>query len=989
MSFLVEIALLNKTLSYIRQNLGKKNNLVWLFVLVLSLLIILFAYLHLNCYQKNLTSQADKSLKTLSHRIGSEIVMQQRLLDGIVMGYQKQLLYLLEQASASHKSSQAAESDFPSPEWNAIQQLVLQLLPENQQFALLNVEGEVVLDGNNFFMANACKAQVEKGLSGFVVESKRAGAHLFHNDVNHYDLVQYFGKGKLKGALIVSIPMNHLKEHLKALSSEDFKVLMLNKFNPTQVILSSLDSFTMDTGSLIEPEQLNQNLAYGDIENTEWRLYFLEDNEVLKAYRFEVYAYVAAAIMLLALFAQLLLSYLARLNQSDQKTVQDSLQIDNYQAGPLALLILDGEKPNLVSFFSANRVEHAAALKRSVVINRPFVDLIHPLDRNKWRALLQQIEEQKKTNTSILLRLHNIGKLIDAVWMKLDLSVQFAPDDSIEKIVVYLQNSSSSKLAEIGAKELIYKLLSPVVVTDSNGVIYDANPAAANFFQVKRSELLDSPLTAFLSLDTAQPYRQFLAETIIELNDYSQSVGQDSKTDKLSNLTASGKNDEQRLVFRNRADGFGDCTLTIETLPSVYSGGYVHFISPSPEAADSVTEDFCHFQQSYYEASLSRFNVGHHIAEELQELMSFLRGISDRLKFTFVDRVSKIHADEIRSRSEAVSRSLQDFKFLALMEESYEIRSFDAYIAIEESIHLLGLKARWNGVHVDFRYESSCPLIWSGYENRTKQILLQLLSYMIDRLPCQSQSVLVDCGVNQTGKQALKISILGLDVPDKCEHYYSQLQKDFKWLVEQRKNPESLFRISASDPLKGLYLSDRLIAFMGGELATVGELQTGFGIAFELPMKADNGGNEEAQRDNSSLKDVFSEQPLKGARLLIVESDTIVSDVLQDIFIRLGAKVDRVDSGVDAISFWRNYSHLYCALFIEENAEVIDATEVVHYIREEEDNAHLSQHFPVILITDRKEDEDSGYSELFDDLLQKPLVMDQLLQVVLKHCKND
>lgn len=937
-------------------------------------------------HQKRLVSNAESSYLALSANLESELSKQRSLLEVLVNTHQQAFLQILQQAkqeSSGHYDDKPAISNpllqpMKAPQWIEFQKQLLKYFPELQQFALLDDKGAIVMDGEGFFMGNACRKQVETGLKNELSEPQPLQAHFFHDGEHHYDLVIFLrSEKKPQGAVIVSVPMTYLAPFLNRFLADDLQLLMLKASNPNQIILSSYDDLDFQVGAQVSSEMLEQAIFKADLQGTQWRVYFYSKfDDVYSIYQ-NPFFYLLLLVFVLALGT--LLSFKVRLTKSGKGVVQS--KDENYEASAVALLVVKGQSPYPVTYLETNGFAFASTLKKLVVLNQPIGYVLHAKDHSKWLQSIEEIKKNPQAVPEVFVRLQHFGPASKTQWVMLRVAAQRNDAKEIEKYRVYLREANSAEVNHLAQQDWIESIPYPVVLTDSKSVILASNQFAKALLDDASDGLIGLPFDSKMSLAQAQVYRS-------QLSIYANFV--ESRAEQMTQGEAAPLACETFTIELKNAQGksekFG---LSLSPAPALYENGFVHFLA-KPTVVERVNTQSSEIETAYYEALLARFNIGHHISDELSELMGFLRGVSDRLKFTFIDKVSKIHADEIRSRSDAVMRSLHDFKFLALKNGDLSQSSFDAYILIEESIYLLRLKARWHGIHFHFSYEPTCPYIWMGYENRTKQIVLQMLSYMIERANCSDVLVSVSCikETTQPPMSFLVITLTARDANDKLRVASKNLAEDFA--VIHGSHDGDWRHLQQNLNLQGLDVTSHLLQSLQGELDVLGEAGSTdlVGVKIKIPVYED----AEFVAENQSLSQSFIEdQPLAGMRYLIVEKDPVNQQLLKDLLGRFGAQADTVDSGIDAIGFWRNYGHLYAGLLIERESDVMSAEEVINFIRREERDSLLERHFPILLLQGRNDKELINFEILsgFDGVIEKPLITDQVLKQLLSFLPKD
>ena len=930
--------------------------------------------------KSEILEQAELASYALRANLESEFDRQRQILEVLSQNASTSLIQLIHTAEALKKTNQSSIADLDNPSrnpfselsrqsgWQDFQSKLLNYLPQLHQFALLDSQGNIVLDGGGFHMASACRTKVEEGLA-----SNDGGAmlqaHFFHDGDQHYDLIYYLrDMNQVEGAVIVKLPLTSLSTYLSRFVTNSLDIMMFNQQHLTQIVLSSYEDLNLHAGETVPKTLVDKALTWMDLPNTGWRFYFFPKEGLLEAVRQQLYIYAFAIFsMIVLLFSLMQGRWASALSSSSKSDNLEAFQL--YRKGPMALFVLEPNSTSKIRYFSANQINLAQSLKQLVVVNQPFTTVLHPKEHERWNELLDDFQKNNLPAFNAKFRLQQVGDSSYLMWyVDLHVVADFNDDNECERLLVYLFTLPENQTDKAVVDELLESFPLPVFITDENGILKDANKASETFLSQNKEAFLSSPLAGCMNLESAQHYRQKLkhAVQLQHLSALSDSDIRDLPNSAVQNL------EEIPFQFKNSDGTLTACEMTIQALPSIYENGFIHFLQPvmPKQVLQQDSAEPC--LESYYEAALSRFNVGYHIADELEELMNFLRGVSDRLKFTFIDKVSRIHADEIRNRSDAVTRSLQDFKFLALKDEDSGKTSFDAYILVEESLHLLRLKARWHGVNIEFNFNPSCPYVWMGYENRTKQIVLQLLSYVIERLNCEEVRLNVGCAQADENNFLRMVFLLSSSNSERLLKANELLMTDISEATDLANR--ELKNSRSGNLLKGLDISSALIQALGGEISVNPSPNNQVGFFVNIPVEMDTLTNQFSEGKSS---DVLAEQHLADKRFLLVDSDTVVEQLLVDVLERMGAQVDVVENGIDAISFWRNYGHLYSGLLIEVNAEIMDAHEVLSFIRREEEESMLDSHFPIIALVDRNHRNID--LDVFDGVIETPLIIEKMV----------
>ena len=882
-------------------------------------------------------------------RLSLYIQHQKTLLQTLVMATQEDYLQLLRQPN----------NPALKPLWRQKQKQILQTIPQAVQIGILDQQAMPIWASDGFAMKPCCRDKIEQRFNDFInnryLASDIVRVHFSEDNGLYYGLLYFFKHSEKVSALLVSVPIQHLRGALLDADSRfDVSLIRAADNGQIDVVLSSAKtSFYKGFDAAKWQEVI---LASRELPGSRWHLVLSVKPSELNKIQYEVA--LNALLIVVTIFLVLFLVW----NLFEKRSVVIAKKAPSAKRSPFdylatALVELEPHAPFEVSNIAINCFPHAKLLQQILTVNQPFIEGVHPLDRAQCLQFLQERLTGQEKNQQMNLRLQNLGRSIEAVWVSIR-AIGQESEGQVDKLLVFIEPAHQGLIQDVSTSEFIEQIQYPLVVTDKAGVLYEANRQAMTFLSQVRPEILDLPITAFMTLSSSQEYLQ-------ALNFYLQQ-GVAEQPEPL------------RCTFRLAAGEEVACDLQFHHWPSLFADGVVHTFTLVPQKAALLDED--EQELRFLEASLARFNIGSNIADELQELIAFLRGVSDRLKFTFVDKVSKVHADEIRTRSEAVSRSLNDFKYLAMLDDASEMRSFDAYVLMEEVIHLMRLKAHWHGTVLQFHYSRACPMVWFGNEARIKQVALQLLSYLLANFSSHEIKLQMNCSQNTIQKELFSIQFLAKVALHKMEESLLVLQ-------------DTIHSVHAGDWLprsdQGLVLCQQIAQLMGGTIEVVYDNEQSIGLAFTVRLASEAADDE--SHDNEEIYRFFEQKPLSEKRILLVQNDQLSREIIKDILLRLGAEVDVVSSGVEALNLWRNYAQLYGIMLIELHSDVIQAHEVINYIRAEESPLESDRCFPIVVLQDGTETEEElaqlfGTASVFD-MLQKPLIVEDLLRVVLDNCE--
>lgn len=286
----------------------------------------------------------------------------------------------------------------------------------------------------------------------------------------------------------------------------------------------------------------------------------------------------------------------------------------------------------------------------------------------------------------------------------------------------------------------------------------------------------------------------------------------------------------------------------------------------------------------------SRFlaTLGH----EVRTPMTGVLGMSELLQGTALDDRQRSHVDAIRRAGEHLLRLVNDALDLARIEAGkLDLVNTDFALRplLDEVAALMAPVAERKGLQFVDALDPAAPVAVHGDRTRIQQILLNLLGNAIKFTEHGHVGLEVGALPPQGVRVVVSDSGPGLS-PEQCARLFRRF--------EQADGARTAARYGGSG--LGLAISQELAAAMGGRIEVVSEPGRGTRFIVDLPLAA---------ADLSGLADVAGKSPIDGdataspsLRLLLVEDDPIVAQVLQGLLNEQGHVVVHAGHGLAALA---------------------------------------------------------------------------------------
>jgi len=247
---------------------------------------------------------------------------------------------------------------------------------------------------------------------------------------------------------------------------------------------------------------------------------------------------------------------------------------------------------------------------------------------------------------------------------------------------------------------------------------------------------------------------------------------------------------------------------------------------------------------------------------------------------------------------------------------------------------------------------------------RLKQIIINLITNAI-KYSKKDQKNLIKIIINNDDNNIIRFEIhdqgIGIKKDDLCKLL------DF--------NISSLINSSNSNGL-GLFICNKIIRLLGGNITIKSEYNSGSTFIFTHPIKVGISYNLHSETS------IFNDLNNIEKNILVV--DDIESNILllkliiMDINVQFSCnfKVDMTLSGENCIQLCKN--NLYDIIFMDLTMEIMDGYCTAQILRKNNFNGKI------VVMTGNDKIKNSSYIELFDDILIKPFDNNSLLEIIKK-----
>ncbi|WP_198265624.1 ATP-binding protein [sulfur-oxidizing endosymbiont of Gigantopelta aegis] len=287
---------------------------------------------------------------------------------------------------------------------------------------------------------------------------------------------------------------------------------------------------------------------------------------------------------------------------------------------------------------------------------------------------------------------------------------------------------------------------------------------------------------------------------------------------------------------------------------------------------------------------------------------------------------------------------------------------------------LMAIQAKEKGVKLRFRYDLPLPEKIHNDPTRLKQVLFNLISNALKFTREGEVNVTLSCHYQQ---EELHVSVqdngIGLS-KDQIDHL-------FQPYMQAKKSTSRQYGGTGL----GLMIARRLVNLMGGDIEVDSKMSEGSVFTFSI-VTGDLKNSPrltEIKNNDLSIDNVSNNIPTLSGKILLVE-DIADNQKLISMYLRqAGLDIDIADNGKDG--FNKALNENYQLILMDIQMPIMDGLTATQYLREADYTA------PIIALTANvlKNERETYLEAGFDDILTKPIILDEFYSSIKKWLKSD
>lgn len=372
-----------------------------------------------------------------------------------------------------------------------------------------------------------------------------------------------------------------------------------------------------------------------------------------------------------------------------------------------------------------------------------------------------------------------------------------------------------------------------------------------------------------------------------------------------------------------------------------------------------------HQRRMAEEASAAKTDFMATLGHEIRTPMTGVLGMAELLARTSLDGTQRSYVDAVRRSGDTLLRLVNDALDIARIESRrlvLESECVPVRTVVDEVMALAAARAREKGLALSARVDVSVPATIRADTVRLRQVLQNLVNNAVKFTEAGGVSVELAAGGGS----------LTMTVADTGPGMSAELRARLYSRFEQGASPRR-----AEGSGLGLAICQELVALMGGSIDLTSEPGCGSRFMVSMPMMAcDCVGSLCVEAPASTTSS-------QGRRVLLVEDDLVVSDVIASLLRARGHVVSAVSDGLAAMS--ELSGGRYDVLFLDLDLPLVDGFQIARMVRRIDAMAHL----PIVAVTARSAGDEVGAVRAagMDALLRKPMSGDDMEAVIDRVCR--
>ena len=961
--------------------------LFWLFIGCLAVFIYFFTQYLIQQHHQRIETAATISAKGLANVVDERIIQHSLMVKAIAVQHSESIYDLARGAGYPFNLLELSKN-------------IKDLLPDATQFALLDSQGKALVGSDLFYIGSSCNTQIQHTISGTPAVKSLLGPHSSPNGTLHYDMIYPLERGQEGASLFLSFSFDVYKQLIADFNTDEFEFILVDSTQNPQVIASAEFIGDSTYGKILSNAFVQKALAVAPTQNAQWSLLGIPAKNVFSSYSERTWLMSLGVFITLLVLLVALLRYLLNMERVRKRLEYDSVQDALFNAGPTVLFQKKADSNMAVEYVSPNVHTLLGCTVQDVMNKSSFIDLILLEDVAKVRVAILNAFTHKEREVELEYRI-KYSQYQGHRWVYDLTRIVYDQQGRPVRLQSYVTSIHAQKMAEQRANKLIENAPDAMAITDRYGVIWRVNEAFEKMFDYDRNDLIGLSLDLCIHEACQSAWRQRINQFVEEEQFDHTSLGIETSVEA---VTSEGKILPVEVSFSR-----------VDTLDGIQLVHMIRDISIQINAQKQM--QVAKENAEALAKARSRFVAT--MSHEIRTPLNGVLGMSNLLLSTPLTAQQGAYLQAIEHSGQALLKIVNGILDFAKLDEGalrLESKEVDLNAVVRDCIQILQVQAQEGEVSVNFESRIPSNVKYMGDLGRIQQILLNLLSNAIKF--SSHERVDITLKVEPNDNEPSDVSNVLIEVKDTgigiAPESLDQLFDSFT------QADDSTTRKFGGTGL-GLAISKQLAELMGGSIGVVSELNVGSLFWVKIPLKKVPSSilNEYAPRlevkSNSTDKksvDSLPELPsaqtpsnqtgpnselsdsllntlssaLENKTVLLIEDNEINQEVVLAFLLRLGARVDIAENGVEGLSFWRMHANKYDLILMDCQMPHMDGYEATLLIRKEEKVSNTTKPIPIVALTANAmpDDRKRCFSVGMNDYITKPIDIELFNRTLIK-----
>ncbi|WP_277641204.1 hybrid sensor histidine kinase/response regulator [Wolinella succinogenes] len=609
-----------------------------------------------------------------------------------------------------------------------------------------------------------------------------------------------------------------------------------------------------------------------------------------------------------------------------------ALEVFSAQNGEEALKLFREKRPNIIITDIRMPVMDGLAMARLIKAESPYVPIIFVSAHNDTDQLMEAIDLGAD---AFLVKPFSLQKLRE-ILRKFD-----------RYIAEQEETKRSQRLLEEYKKAVDASAI--LSISDLSGNIIFANDKLCEITGYTREELLGHPHSMFRHPDTPKEVFERLWSTILEGKIWKGMLKNRKKSGEpyYVDATVVPLMDENNQITQFLG-------LRYEITSLIRAQNALRVALKRAEEADRVKGVFL-------------ANMSHEMRTPLNGIIGFGRLLLEEN----LSQEQREYVEIIDKSGEHLLGIINDILDLSKIESGkFELESLP--MKLSEELRAVAdfceVKAREKGVKLLCLFKEIEGLIIKGDVMRLKQVTANLLGNAIKFTP-EGGEVRLGVEVLEEREEAItldfSVSDTGIGI---APEYLEKIFRPFE-------QAESSTARNYGGTGLGLSISQELVRLMGGEMRCQSEEGKGSRFSFTLTLPKAKGL---AQAEREIPKEAFF-----NGKVLVAEDNLTNQKLVRILLEKLGLSVVMADDGVMALEHYAKES--FDLVFLDIQMPLMDGWETKRRLREVQESQNRRVPLVVLSANAMSSDRAKYVEEGFDACLTKPLIKEELIEVLMRY----